>query len=810
MRPQLTVRIFSRGAVLAGLLLWSFGAQGADRFFRKTQFLRGDANADGNVDVADPLFVLRGLFSTGPAGTCLEAQDANDDGSVDVADPLFTLFYLFSGAEAPPAPGPEECGVVVSGTDLGCDAYGPCPDDTLLITHVLSRITFGPNEELLTTIQTKADLARYIESQLSPPENYDPAVHEPELWRRVEGLGIGFDSYATATNQVERLKGLLIENSLASEWQLLHVLAQFWNNHFHTQVEVLRNLFFRRDRRGGNAGRGDAGLFAAVDADGTGEIDAAEWGAFRRAHPGLRPFDNFGRRVRDGVLTEDDVIGTAVADWKYAGRNQQLGVASEMERREYELFRRLGFGRFRELLAASAKSVAMVIYLNGFENTADEPNENYAREIMELSSLGVDRVYTQRDIEELARVLTGWSAAWVRRSDFDPLDLHFQGNPGARSFPIDLREPQPYRFPTTRYWDDEVYTWAFAFGSQRNAQTVRRDGHDWGRKDLFLDRYGGVDSLGNPVDPGAALTIPANGGNRTVGPALEELDLVLDRLASFRDSAKFVSTKLIQLFVTDDLSLLAKTYPIPDDLGDAFDAVDLDESGTIDITEWEEPVPLVLPNGRPMGVFTSLDADGDGSITRLEYQEPDLLLDAIAAWQTSGGSIREVVRTILFSPEFLSLKFYRAKVKTPYETFVSAIRSLDATLSAQQRLQTTRDLTLAGMELFDFGDPTGESELGFDWMHTIGLLERLKYLNRGANPAVNRDQRFTWNTFNFTGRWRFKTRAAAVDFFSLLLLGGDVLDEQRQLAIQAFADNPREPLRGTVGFLLSLPQFQKQ
>ena len=74
-------------------------------------------------------------------------------------------------------------------------------------------------------------------------------------------------------------------------------------------------------------------------------------------------------------------------------------------------------------------------------------------------------------------------------------------------------------------------------------------------------------------------------------------------------------------------------------------------------------------------------------------------------------------------------------------------------LSVQQLLLAAGDLTLAGMDLFNFSDPTGESELGFDWMHTIGLLERLKYLNRGANPVANRDRRFIWSPTRYTLRW---------------------------------------------------------
>src|SRR5437879_4461378 len=65
-------------------------------------------------------------------------------------------------------------------------------------------------------------------------------------------------------------------------------------------------------------------------------------------------------------------------------------------------------GRFRELLGATARHPAMLIYLDNAQNAANRINENYARELMELHTLGVDGGYTQRDVQELARILTGF------------------------------------------------------------------------------------------------------------------------------------------------------------------------------------------------------------------------------------------------------------------------------------------------------------------------------------------------------------------------------------------------------------------
>lgn len=74
-----------------------------------------------------------------------------------------------------------------------------------------------------------------------------------------------------------------------------------------------------------------------------------------------------------------------------------------------EVIRRHALGRFPDLLRASAHSAAMMEYLDQTRSRRGSPNENYAREIMELHTLGVDGGYTQQDVAELARVFTGWT-----------------------------------------------------------------------------------------------------------------------------------------------------------------------------------------------------------------------------------------------------------------------------------------------------------------------------------------------------------------------------------------------------------------
>ena len=73
-----------------------------------------------------------------------------------------------------------------------------------------------------------------------------------------------------------------------------------------------------------------------------------------------------------------------------------------------EVFRKHALGSFRDLVHGSAASPAMLRYLNANRNTKAGPNENYARELMELHTLGVDGGYDEQDIKEVARAFTGW------------------------------------------------------------------------------------------------------------------------------------------------------------------------------------------------------------------------------------------------------------------------------------------------------------------------------------------------------------------------------------------------------------------
>ena len=129
-------------------------------------------------------------------------------------------------------------------------------------------------------------------------------------------------------------------------------------------------------------------------------------------------------------------------------------------------FRRLGTGPFRELCAAMAADPAMLVWLDGRQNQARSPNENFAREIMELFTLGEGH-YTEEDVGEAARCFTGWvvnpengDSMFVRRRHDDGRKKLFgkSGNFGAEEA-VDLicARPRCAEFLATKLWEFYAY-----------------------------------------------------------------------------------------------------------------------------------------------------------------------------------------------------------------------------------------------------------------------------------------------------------------------------------------------------------------
>ncbi|WP_292932817.1 DUF1800 domain-containing protein [Noviherbaspirillum sp.] len=156
---------------------------------------------------------------------------------------------------------------------------------------------------------------------------------------------------------------------------------------------------------------------------------------------------------------------------------------------EEHAIRPYALGKFRDLLAATAHHPAMLRYLDNEHNAADRINENYARELMELHTLGVDAGYSQRDVQELARVLTG----------------------------VGIHRGEQMRFGRPALQQQYVRQGLFEFNPRR---------HDYGDKQLL--------------------------GRTIRGRGLAELDEALDLLSRQPATAHFISRKLALYFVSDD------------------------------------------------------------------------------------------------------------------------------------------------------------------------------------------------------------------------------------------------------------------
>ena len=98
-------------------------------------------------------------------------------------------------------------------------------------------------------------------------------------------------------------------------------------------------------------------------------------------------------------------------DW-FANSNAQVD-SPQLMLNQNELFRDQALGSFYDLFLAVTVDPAMLVFLDGIDNQKGDSNENYAREMMELFSLGADRgAYTEDDVREMGRALTGWQAEW--------------------------------------------------------------------------------------------------------------------------------------------------------------------------------------------------------------------------------------------------------------------------------------------------------------------------------------------------------------------------------------------------------------
>ncbi|MBI5753201.1 MAG: DUF1800 domain-containing protein, partial [Hydrogenophilales bacterium] len=141
--------------------------------------------------------------------------------------------------------------------------------------------------------------------------------------------------------------------------------------------------------------------------------------------------------------------------------SQQKVKSAQMMYRQHVLLRRYALGNFGELLHAVSKDPAMIVYLDNASNRRGQPNENFAREVMELFTLGVGQ-YTEQDIQEAARAFTGWS---LDRSSGDFRFYRLLHDGGAKTvlgrsgdfdgdavLDILLAQPQTAEFISAKLW----------------------------------------------------------------------------------------------------------------------------------------------------------------------------------------------------------------------------------------------------------------------------------------------------------------------------------------------------------------------
>ena len=127
---------------------------------------------------------------------------------------------------------------------------------------------------------------------------------------------------------------------------------------------------------------------------------------------------------------------------------------------QLELFRRLATGNFKELVLAISRDPAMLSYLDNNSNRKGKPNENYARELLELFTMGIGN-YTEQDVKEAARAFTGWTLVGnefaFRRNEHDEGLKTFLGRTGnwdgADIVDIVFQQPATARFLPRRLWE---------------------------------------------------------------------------------------------------------------------------------------------------------------------------------------------------------------------------------------------------------------------------------------------------------------------------------------------------------------------
>jgi uncharacterized protein (DUF1800 family) len=142
----------------------------------------------------------------------------------------------------------------------------------------------------------------------------------------------------------------------------------------------------------------------------------------------LAPYDAWGHDhcwwLDRMVRTSRPLVERMTLVWHDWFATSNDGVDSQrLMLKQNQLFRDHGLGSFADLAQSVTKDPAMLLWLNGSDNSRRSPNENYARELMELFTLGAGRGYTESDVRQQARALTGFSNDW--KDGVGPVDFRY-------------------------------------------------------------------------------------------------------------------------------------------------------------------------------------------------------------------------------------------------------------------------------------------------------------------------------------------------------------------------------------------------
>jgi uncharacterized protein (DUF1800 family) len=195
---------------------------------------------------------------------------------------------------------------------------------------------------------------------------------------------------------------------------------------------------------------------------------------------------------------------------------------------------------------------------------------------------------------------------------------------------------------------------------------------------------------------------------------------------------------------------------------------------------------------------------------------PPALVERMAkSFQKSGGDIREVMRVMIYSPEFWSRDVYRAKVKTPYELVVSSVRALGTDVDTPMPL--VQWVGRIGEPLYQCQPPTGYSDKAETWVNSGALLNRLNFsLALAGNKVRGSRSDVTALLGTESGGDPRSTLDRAVQVFLGEAGPGTVDTLHRQLenpqVVQAKLDDPvkQADLGVVTGLVLGAPEFQRR